>query len=1073
MKSLNKISKCFFINLDRRKDRLEHIEKNLPFKATRFPAVDANSLTLNNEIKSLFKSCFSKLTKAEIACSLSHYKLWKRLTLDSSAENYLILEDDVVFKDGFTSFWNEAFSKEIPSDYNLIYLGGCQPWNKSQYHKALKSYNKYFCNVKKNDFFTKGDNYFHMSAQSYIISKQGASLICQYIEQSGLSLEKNQAQDIFMINFFNKNKLFKMPHTIFHLNPLMSYQLHEENGNAEADKNSDLRFAKEKFKTEGANLIPRNIFQTWETSKLEKVFSYLTDKIKNNNPEYKYHFFNAEQRRDFIKKNFDPEVLECYDRIIPNAFKADLWRYCVMYKTGGIYCDINIVSLAPFDSLINNGCTFFAPIDNPRKNKGSLLLNGFFGCAPGCEIIKICIEIIVDNIKNNFWHNKQTDDIIFDYLNFSGPGVLGRALNKFLERKEYESLETSHGIIHKNHEKINLLKFCKDKEIIKDLDGTIILQNKNGSEDLKKLINEAASSYGVKHWGEHLGLSRKPYAEDICYINPTAVFINQKKYTLYRTESYPQNCPSYYESNCGKKINFYRSRSGYKLELECGKKIDCTFVFENYSYKKSKMTEFAGTNKTKIEDIRFIENSFSEENGQLKSLACCTVIKNFSVFSGEKNEDGSWNEKKKLGLKMNTSPGVCEVNLSNGAIRLVCDLNKQASNIQKNWLIFKNKSEYYCIYSMFPLIYQKSKDIKKISFTEKEKSITPEKHNATCPIKIGHNKYAMICHGERKSVGKHWSYDKYLVSFDLLNNKICNIQSEKINKAKPQYYCSSIIKEGNTIKVLCGDSDINNDSFKITINPAANKLKMQEFIKIKDQWKNFKDYDFLKYISNQIPKTQTPKDKFTTYNFGNKIAIVSLYTSEISDYAIHSENSIREYCKKQNYTFYVYREKLEENSSPNWSKAQALLNHIDDHDYIIWMDSDTLIFNPEKKFEDIISKAPRKFIFATKDIGDNSMLNSGVLIFKNHDYVKGLIKKWRDFDGDKTSLYASGGDQEILCDTLNKSDGFGFNRKIFEMNEFNTDPRFVDNDTFILHFMAYPHELKKIFMSYWQNNYPV
>jgi len=36
------------------------------------------------------------------------------------------------------------------------------------------------------------------------------------------------------------------------------------------------------------------------------------------------------------------------------------------------------------------------------------------------------------------------------------------------------------------------------------------------------------------------------------------------------------------------------------------------------------------------------------------------------------------------------------------------------------------------------------------------------------------------------------------------------------------------------------------------------------------------------------------------------------------------------------------------------------------------------------------------------------------------------------------------------------------------MSEFNTDPRFVDNDTFILHFMAYPHELKKIFMSYWQ-----
>jgi mannosyltransferase OCH1-like enzyme len=1175
--NLKKISKCFFINLNRRKDRLDHINKTLPFYAQRFRAIDANELELTPQIHHLFKNCINKLTKAEIACLLSHYSLWKKLITDKNAENYLILEDDVVFKPGFQNFWNKAFSKNLPNKYNLIYLGGCQPWNKPQYHKVLKPYNQHFCNIKENDFFTKGDHYFHMNAQSYIISKQGASLICQYVDQLGFDLEKPQA-DIFMINFFNKNKFFEAPDSIFHLYPNMSYQLHEENDNIEIDKKSDLRHAKEKFSSEiifpnlskikhkqipkkihlswkdknvldsdhqlikkgaknleilnpdwdikvyddedinrtlrdsiglqnwnlikdrkitektdlwrliktykegglyvdidryidtplseiikektsivlptfqdvdfsqdfiltcaqnpiigqaiakninyrkkgkglfflavqsymhavteildgkpidrGSNekyfnafrkkvdttdfietyketgpdshilfrnlsnsfdeltfkkdkadfynqenvthwndetealhkslkeqpknvirqptlgnyklpqekesFIPKNIFQTWEISKFEKVFDCLTNKIKNNNPEYNYYFFNAEQRRDFLKKNFYPDVVECYDRIIPNAFKADLWRYCVMYKTGGIYCDINMVSLAPFDSLINNGCTFFAPIDNPRKDKGSLLLNGFFGCTPGCEIIKTCIEIIIDNIKNNFWHNNKTDDIIFDYLNFSGPGVLGRALNKFLERKEYASLETKHGVIHKNHEKINLLQFCKDKETIKDLDGKIILQNKNGSESLKKLINQAASSYGFKHWGEHLGSSRKPYIEDICEINPTAVCIGEKKYTLYRTESYPQNCPSYYESKCGKKINFYRSMSGYRLELECGKKIDCTFAFDDYSYKKSKMIELAGTNKIKIEDIRFIEDSFSEENGQLKSLACCTVIKNFSVFSGEKNEDGSWNEKKKLGLKMNTSPGVCEVNLSSGEIKLVCDLNKEAGNIQKNWMIFKNKGEYYCIYSMFPLIYQKSKDIKKINFTEKQKSTTPEKHNATCPIKIGHNKYAMICHGERKIVGKHWSYDKYVVSFDLINNKIRNIQSEKIKKAKPQHYCSSIIKEGSVINVLAGISDINNDSFTID-PPGVYREKKQKLILTK---KNLFELDFLLELFGD-PEVIIDEEMNTSES--NSVVVYSdMYANDISIYPKELRKKINQLQTKQR----IFLEKL-------------------------------------------------------------------------------------------------------------------------------------------------------------------
>ena len=352
MKSLNKISKCFFINLDRRKDRLNHIEKNLTFYAERFPAIDANDLNLNDEILNLFSKSLNKLTKAEIACALSHYKLWKQLSLDNSADNYLILEDDVVFEDGFFDFWNQVFSKHIPKNYNLIYLGGCQPWNKPEYHKVLKSYNKYFCNIKKNDFFTKNDHYFHMNAQSYIISKQGASLICQYIEQYGFDSEKPQALDILMINFFNRNKLFKTPHTIFHLHPLMSYQLHEKNDNIEPDENSDLRFSKEKFKTEDANLIPKNIFQTWEENKLNIAFKYAATKLKEKNSNYKYYFSNKNDRRDFIRKNFDPIVLEVYDKIIPGAFKADLWRYCVLYKLGGIYADIDMICLNSFDKVI-------------------------------------------------------------------------------------------------------------------------------------------------------------------------------------------------------------------------------------------------------------------------------------------------------------------------------------------------------------------------------------------------------------------------------------------------------------------------------------------------------------------------------------------------------------------------------------------------------------------------------------------------------------------------------------------------------------------------------------------------
>lgn len=246
---LNKISKAFFINLDRRKDRLDHINKNLPFSAERFSAIEAKSLELNDEIKKIFGKNLEKFTKAEIACALSHYRLWKRLTLDKGSDNYLILEDDVVFKEGFTNFWNQVFSKNIPKNYNLIYLGGCQPWNKPHYHKVLEKYNDYFFNIKRNDFFTKNDHFWHMNASSYVLSKTAASLLCQWVEQNGI----DDALDNFMQKFFNENKLFAVPKSIYHLNPLMSYQLHEENDNTEIDKKSDLRHATEKFNNNNNN----------------------------------------------------------------------------------------------------------------------------------------------------------------------------------------------------------------------------------------------------------------------------------------------------------------------------------------------------------------------------------------------------------------------------------------------------------------------------------------------------------------------------------------------------------------------------------------------------------------------------------------------------------------------------------------------------------------------------------------------------------------------------------------------------------------------------------------------------
>ncbi len=236
--SLNKISKSFYINLDRRQDRRDHIESTLPFLCERSPAVDGQSLELNPLVKKIFSN-LDKITKAEAACAMSHYMIWKTLLNDDSSDNYLILEDDVVFEKGFATFWNHGQSLLLPKDYSLIYLGGCQPWNKPQYHKCLERYNDCFNRIKKTDFFQPDSHYWHMNASSYILSKKGAKVLCDFVDNNGFTLALDHFM-IYIINDYNSDSLY-------HLNPLVARQLHEENENTGEDAHSDIRRNTTKF----------------------------------------------------------------------------------------------------------------------------------------------------------------------------------------------------------------------------------------------------------------------------------------------------------------------------------------------------------------------------------------------------------------------------------------------------------------------------------------------------------------------------------------------------------------------------------------------------------------------------------------------------------------------------------------------------------------------------------------------------------------------------------------------------------------------------------------------------------
>jgi hypothetical protein len=143
-------------------------------------------------------------------------------------------------------------------------------------------------------------------------------------------------------------------------------------------------------------IIPLNIFQTWKTKNLLPGMRNCVEKVKQLNPEFTYYLFDDSDCQEFIKKYFDNSVLKAYSTLIPGAFKADLWRYCILYIYGGIYLDIK-----------------YEPVDDFRfiyltdKEYDCLDLFSFHNALmvykPKNKILLNCIYKIVENVNNKIY----------------------------------------------------------------------------------------------------------------------------------------------------------------------------------------------------------------------------------------------------------------------------------------------------------------------------------------------------------------------------------------------------------------------------------------------------------------------------------------------------------------------------------------------------------------------------------------------------------------------------------------------------------------------------------------------
>ena len=146
--------------------------------------------------------------------------------------------------------------------------------------------------------------------------------------------------------------------------------------------------------------IPKNVYQTYKTP-IPKCIVESMDKLKNQNKDFNFYFFDDDMCREFIKEHFDSSVLNAFDTLIPGAYKADLWRYCIMYIKGGIYIDCKYIMEKnnTLNSLLDNEY-YVRDINSVTRDGEEYIYQAILVSKPKNELYLKCIEKIVENVNS-------------------------------------------------------------------------------------------------------------------------------------------------------------------------------------------------------------------------------------------------------------------------------------------------------------------------------------------------------------------------------------------------------------------------------------------------------------------------------------------------------------------------------------------------------------------------------------------------------------------------------------------------------------------------------------------------
>jgi len=168
--------------------------------------------------------------------------------------------------------------------------------------------------------------------------------------------------------------------------------------------------------------IPKIIWQTWKTHDVPDKWKESSVSIKKWASDWKYYLTDDQDNLRFVQMEY-PEYLSLYQSFDKEIYRADMIRYLLLFKYGGLYMDLDLKLKCSLNSLFKDDADLYL-VRTPNWNGYT---NSFMASNPGCRFWLKCIEEIAHRKISKPWYIQGDLKVLWT----TGPGMISEVIKEY------------------------------------------------------------------------------------------------------------------------------------------------------------------------------------------------------------------------------------------------------------------------------------------------------------------------------------------------------------------------------------------------------------------------------------------------------------------------------------------------------------------------------------------------------------------------------------------------------------------------------------------------------------------